>query len=261
MRLRALRGADNGRVRGGRRILHCPPCLKAPFCGTICNSGCRCGRRAPDLIRSHQDSRPRRSPIGEWRVKTAHDSTKRTLDLRIRRVDPATIACMHLRELIRIIAQSDPSEWHHIACWGAHAGPSYRDRFLFREVHNESPGFLLHEAHSSAAVYIPDISITMAFGLGANEDFKEEWANQFPDEKASSSFVDVFYNAALVYRAVYVTVDGAVVSSQFRGQAPERFLGQRGTSSGCSTHSKQSRNLTATLIERNLLLSMSLGLN
>src|SRR5258706_10531254 len=55
---------------------------------------------------------------------------------------------------------------------------------------------------------MPDISITLAFGLEALADFKEEWANKFPDPHASSSYVDVFYNSALVYRDIYVSVDG-----------------------------------------------------
>jgi hypothetical protein len=59
------------------------------------------------------------------------------------------------------------------------------------------------------AVYMPDVSITMAWGLDCNPDFKEEWANSFPDPKASSHFVDLFYNNALVFREVYVNVDGA----------------------------------------------------
>lgn len=49
----------------------------------------------------------------------------------------------------------------------------------------------------------------MAWGLKVVEDFKEPWANKFPDAHASSAHVDVFYNNALVYRDIYVLGDGA----------------------------------------------------
>jgi hypothetical protein len=64
------------------------------------------------------------------------------------------------------------------------------------------------EEHGNTAIYIPDASITMAFGLDAVEHFKEPWANNFPDSSASSSFVDLFYHGVLVYRDVFVNVDG-----------------------------------------------------
>jgi hypothetical protein len=40
------------------------------------------------------------------------------------------------------------------------------------------------------------------------DEFKEAWTEKFPDRHASSSYADVFYNGALVYRTQYVTVDG-----------------------------------------------------
>lgn len=64
------------------------------------------------------------------------------------------------------------------------------------------------DAHGNVAIYMPDISITMAFGLTAVEDFKEDWAKRFPNSSASSSIVDLFYNGSLVYRDIFVNVDG-----------------------------------------------------
>jgi len=48
----------------------------------------------------------------------------------------------------------------------------------------------------------------MAFGLTVNDDFKEKWANSFPDPQASSHILDLFMSNTLVDRIVYVVVDG-----------------------------------------------------
>jgi hypothetical protein len=65
------------------------------------------------------------------------------------------------------------------------------------------------ESHGEVAVYIPDASITMAWGLDIKPDFKENWTNRFPDPKASSHWADLFFNNALVFRCGYVVIDGA----------------------------------------------------
>lgn len=88
---------------------------------------------------------------------------------------------MRLDELMNTIVRSDPSDWNHIACWGAGSSPSYRDKFSFYEIYGGTKNVLHHEAHSSVAVYRPNVSITIAFGLRINDDFKEKWANEFPD--------------------------------------------------------------------------------
>jgi hypothetical protein len=115
---------------------------------------------------------------------------------------------MRLNELMDKIIGSSRSDWHKITCWGANTGPSYHNAFTFYDTWQGNEGVLQEDSHSNVAVYIPDVSITLAFGLRALADFKEEWANKFPDSHASSSYVDVFYNNALVFRDVYVTVDG-----------------------------------------------------
>lgn len=63
-----------------------------------------------------------------------------------------------------------------------------------------------------AAVYMPNASITLAWGLRHRDEFREDWTDLFPDKSASSSWVDVFYNGALVYRDLYVAVDGGRAS-------------------------------------------------
>lgn len=111
---------------------------------------------------------------------------------------------MTFDELIDTIANSVRSDWRMESCWGARSGPSYRDKFF------EGPeGVLITDSHSNTAVYKPNLSITIAWGLDHSESFKEEWTENFTTPKASSSYLDFFYNNALVFRDVYVTVDGA----------------------------------------------------
>ena len=115
---------------------------------------------------------------------------------------------MTLTEIMDTIISSSKEDWHSITCWGAMSGPSYRDKFEFYYKYEESPNVLHAVSHGMVASYKPDLSITLAWGLTANNDFREPWANKFPDPKASSHYADIFFNNALVYRVPYVVVDG-----------------------------------------------------
>jgi len=115
---------------------------------------------------------------------------------------------MNLTELMSVVCNSTPSDWNHISCWGASSGPSYRDQFVFYETYKGDSNVLVGSSHSNVAAYIPDPSITLAFGLCQLDDFEEPWVQNFPDKHASASFVDVYYYGALVFRTEYVTVDG-----------------------------------------------------
>jgi hypothetical protein len=87
--------------------------------------------------------------------------------------------------------------------------PSYHNQFTFYEMYNDGQPNVLHaDAHHSVAVYIPDVSITIAWGLVWSKDFKEDWCKQFHDPHAYGCTLDVFFNNALVYRVPYVWVDG-----------------------------------------------------
>lgn len=110
---------------------------------------------------------------------------------------------MNLRQVVGRIVGSSREDWHLIA-----DAPSYRDHLQFYEMYEGQPNVLHVAAHPSVAVYIPDVSITMAWGLKWLEDFKEDWCKNFPNSKANGGFVDVFFNNALVYRTAYVWVDG-----------------------------------------------------
>ena len=115
---------------------------------------------------------------------------------------------MTLRELLHTIISSSRSDWNTIVCWGTHSGPSYRDQFEFYQIYEGQHNVLHSDSHGMVASYKPDLSITMAWGLTANRNFDETWATNFPDPNASSHHVDVFFNNALVYRDLFVSVDG-----------------------------------------------------
>jgi hypothetical protein len=92
---------------------------------------------------------------------------------------------MTLPELWAIVLESSRQDWHFIE-----TNPSH------------------HGAHHSVAVYIPDVSITIAWGAKWKEDYQAEWCKKFSSPSAYGGFADVFFNNALVSRAPYVWVDG-----------------------------------------------------
>jgi hypothetical protein len=118
-------------------------------------------------------------------------------------ISEVELSKMDLRTLINTIIDSAPEDWHIIA-----DQPTYRDHLEFYEVYEGQSNVLHAAAHHSVAAYIPDVSVTMAWGLKWNQDFKEDWCKQFPDPKAHGCFLDVFFNNALVFRTAYVWVDG-----------------------------------------------------
>ncbi len=65
-----------------------------------------------------------------------------------------------------------------------------------------------HKSHDSVAVYIPNISVTIAWGLKWQQDYQAEWCKKFSSPNAYGGYADVFFNNALVYRSPYVWVDG-----------------------------------------------------
>lgn len=115
---------------------------------------------------------------------------------------------MKLEELLKIILKSEPEQWNNISCWGYGSGPSYKDRLDFYDIYNGQDNVLNAKSHSNVCVFKEDIDVTMAYGLISNEDFKAEWANQFPDPSAHSNIVDIFYRGSLVFRETYLVVDG-----------------------------------------------------
>jgi hypothetical protein len=110
---------------------------------------------------------------------------------------------MDLRKLMDVVIDSAQEDWHLIA-----DAPSYHDHLKFYEARGTGSNVLHVEAHHSTAVHIPDVSITMAWGLKWQEDFQGEWCKNFPDPHANGGWLDIFFHSALVYRSSYVWVDG-----------------------------------------------------
>jgi len=115
---------------------------------------------------------------------------------------------MTFEQVLETVASSEVENWWTDSCWGANSGPSYRDHFESWELYEGVKHILKVKSHSNVATYKPDVSITIAWGLESLDNFREEWANKFPNPRASSSFIDIFYNGALVFRDIYVEVDG-----------------------------------------------------
>jgi len=111
---------------------------------------------------------------------------------------------MHLQELLSLIFASSREQWHLIV-----DSPSYHDHLEFFEVYNGQKNVLHVEEHRGVAVYIPDVSITMAWGLKWQKNFQADWCNQFSDPAACGGWLDVFFHNAMAYRVPYVWVNGA----------------------------------------------------
>jgi len=115
---------------------------------------------------------------------------------------------MDLNEYMRRIISSAPTSWTTIFC-GAHGGgPSYRDQFSVWSDGSQKFAGLDLQSHSVVASFRGDLSISLAWGLEDNPDFSEGWTRKFPNTQAPSSFLDFFYNGALVWREELIAVDG-----------------------------------------------------
>lgn len=115
---------------------------------------------------------------------------------------------MNLKEYEELMVNTSERDWTKISCWGAGSGPSYLNRF---DVWQSGSGDFKNIEIDSHAEYMSlrkDLLVSVAWGLSHNDEFKEDWANNFPDPHATSSFIDFFYSGVLVYRDIYVSVDG-----------------------------------------------------
>lgn len=117
---------------------------------------------------------------------------------------------MNLQEMINKILSDPIRDWNVIVCWGAGSGPSYHNKFtVWSGGFDDSDAQNIEiDSHSHVVSLKSDLSIGMEWGITHNDNFVEEWANKFPDKKATSHFIDFFYNGMLVHRDVYVSVDG-----------------------------------------------------
>jgi|SRR5580658_585309 hypothetical protein len=108
---------------------------------------------------------------------------------------------MNLRELLALIIKSSREDWNFIA------GTSFHSQFGI-----EGPPPALHAySHHSLAVYVPDVAISMEWGIEWRENYQAAWVEKFPDPHATAVYLDVFFNHALVHRVPFVSVDGGNV--------------------------------------------------
>jgi hypothetical protein len=115
---------------------------------------------------------------------------------------------MNLKEFFERVVDTEVSDWNVITCWGAGSGPSYYNKFTVWNTGKGEFSNIEVDSHANIAVLKSDLSISFAWGLSHNDDFIEEWANKFPNKRAMSSYIDFFFNGALVYRDIIVAVDG-----------------------------------------------------
>lgn len=120
---------------------------------------------------------------------------------------------MKFDELRQTIVDSHPSDWYPLN----RSGPTYRDRFTYWTDSDGVSG-LIHDSHSSVAIFKPDIDITLAYGMGHEvRDGHEptlsfEWSKKFPDgEIREIVLADVFWRNSLIDRINYVYADGGRV--------------------------------------------------
>lgn len=105
---------------------------------------------------------------------------------------------MTLQDLIQTIRTSNQNDWHNI---GAN-GPLFNHRII---MNGDTPET---DQHLEYASYNRDLQITIGWDLVDNDDFQAPYANNNPDRHANGMWLDVFYNGALVFRTMYVSVDG-----------------------------------------------------
>lgn len=112
---------------------------------------------------------------------------------------------MDFDSFVGLIARSCPADWNVIVCWGYGSGPSYKSKFEYNDiVGGKVSGVLSEESHGMYACIKSNILVSLAFGLTANDDFREPWANGFPDPSASSHYWicftrDLWFTGLLMY--------------------------------------------------------------
>ena len=109
---------------------------------------------------------------------------------------------MTLREYENLIVDTSENDWTKISCWGGGSGPSFLNKF---DVWTSGSGEFENleiDSHSEYYSLKNDLLVSVACGIKHNDNFREDWANKFPDSHASSSFVDFFclsVNSIIVY--------------------------------------------------------------
>lgn len=118
-------------------------------------------------------------------------------------IDGRKVCLMTLNELLAAVAESNPGDW------------SYIERPIFAQDVQQVSGsghpvpWIEVQEHDDMMVLRSDLRISIATGLPHLEDYFEDWAREFPDERARSDFIDFRFHGVPVFRTVRVLVDGA----------------------------------------------------
>lgn len=110
---------------------------------------------------------------------------------------------MTLKEYENLIVNTDETDWTEIGY-----GPLYLNEFgVWTKGSGEFDNIEIHSHHSYMSLK-KNLLVSVAWGLKQNDNFQEDWANKPLNSRASSGLVDFFYSGILVYRDIYVAVDG-----------------------------------------------------
>jgi hypothetical protein len=123
---------------------------------------------------------------------------------------------MQFNEFRTLIEGSDAADWRVVPG----PGPTYR--VWLASSTGPHPGVDLDvNEHHTAAVYTPDIDVTVAFGLPYDFETSEgargprrsfEWSSAFADSETTLLLADFFYRGSLIDRVTYVSADGGRAS-------------------------------------------------
>ena len=109
---------------------------------------------------------------------------------------------MRLDEYVNLVATSAPADWR------VHKSPTFHYRVVpVRGGPNRIVDFELHE-HNVIMTFAKDVGVNMCFGLVSDRNYTSAWSGRFPDKRAQSTFLDFFFNGAMVFRETMVWVDG-----------------------------------------------------
>jgi hypothetical protein len=101
---------------------------------------------------------------------------------------------MKLDEILKAVVTSQRDDWCQVK--GGH-------------LLDHEPGTDDFSPYDALAVYRPDVAISLVWGRTEGRDFREPWANRFPDPSASMVWFDIRYHGAPILREVMVAVDGS----------------------------------------------------
>ena len=108
---------------------------------------------------------------------------------------------MNLREILRRISESAPSDWQLIF------RPTFRHRFNEILTAEGEVAALDQDEHAVMFTLRSDIEISMAYGMVDQGAVPLSSDNPFAGENARTVFLDIFYQGRTVHREVILKVD------------------------------------------------------